>query len=189
MNGFYWLLANLAEPRPTLLLLDDLHWCDEASAAWLRFALRRLEGLPVAMVLAARPYEPGADGSWLSELSDEPVMETLEPAPLSVEAVARLTTSAFGTECESAFSAACHHASAGNPYLLGELLRSIRAEGLGPDRRRGESRRPAELAGDLPLGPGTAAPSRARGDRHRPSSRDPWTGRHAAPCGTDHRGG
>lgn len=132
MNGFYWLLANLAEATPLLLLVDDLHWCDEASAAWLRYALRRLEGLPVAMVLAARPYEPGADLGWLSELSSEKLTETLEPAALSAEAVKQLTQSAFDTECEAAFSAACHHASAGNPYLLGELLRSIRAEGLSP---------------------------------------------------------
>jgi predicted ATPase len=55
LNGLYWLLANLAEPGPVALLVDDLHWCDRASQGFLRFLLPRLDGLAVAVIAAGRP--------------------------------------------------------------------------------------------------------------------------------------
>ncbi|WP_131741226.1 helix-turn-helix transcriptional regulator [Actinomadura roseirufa] len=48
------LLADLAEDRPLLCLVDDAHWLDGASAEALLFAARRLEAEPIAMLFAAR---------------------------------------------------------------------------------------------------------------------------------------
>ena len=39
--------ARLAE-RPTLLVLEDVHWADEATVELIRFLAARLEGLPAA---------------------------------------------------------------------------------------------------------------------------------------------
>ena len=60
LHGLYWLTANLAAERPAVLVIDDLHWSDPASASWLVYLARRIEGLPVALLLGARPVEPGA---------------------------------------------------------------------------------------------------------------------------------
>ncbi|MFC5749619.1 helix-turn-helix transcriptional regulator [Actinomadura rugatobispora] len=48
------LLADLAEERPLLCLVDDVQWLDSASAEVLLFAVRRLEAEPIAVLLAAR---------------------------------------------------------------------------------------------------------------------------------------
>jgi AAA ATPase domain len=37
LHGLYWLAANFALRKPTMLVVDDLHWADERSLRWLGF--------------------------------------------------------------------------------------------------------------------------------------------------------
>ena len=57
LHGLYWLVANLAERSPLLLAVDDVHWADGPSLRFLLYLARRLEGMPVALVLALRTGE------------------------------------------------------------------------------------------------------------------------------------
>jgi len=52
--GTLSLLAEAAEQVPVLVVVDDAHWLDDASAAALLFAARRVQDEPVALVFAAR---------------------------------------------------------------------------------------------------------------------------------------
>ncbi len=52
--GTLSLLAEAAEERPTLVLVDDIQWVDSASAEALLFAARRIAGEALALVFAGR---------------------------------------------------------------------------------------------------------------------------------------
>ncbi|WP_445283550.1 AAA family ATPase [Streptomyces sp. DSM 118148] len=52
--GTLSLLADAAEQAPLLVIVDDAHWLDDASAAALLFAARRMQAERVALLFAAR---------------------------------------------------------------------------------------------------------------------------------------
>jgi DNA-binding CsgD family transcriptional regulator len=129
LNALYWLVSNLTESGPALLAVDDAHWADGASLRFLRFLLPRLEDLPVLLVVAARPGDPGADASLLAELAAEPGARLLRPRALSAGPVAQIVRAAVGPQAEDSFCAACLETTGGNPFLLRELLAALTAEG------------------------------------------------------------
>ena len=57
LYGLFWVTANIAADGPLLLLIDDLHWCDQASLRFVAYLERRLEGLHVVVAAAARTSE------------------------------------------------------------------------------------------------------------------------------------
>lgn len=131
LHGLLCLFARLAAEQPLVLAVDDLHWADDASRSLLAFVGRRLEGLALTLLLTARPIEPGAPPGVLDVLAGEPSAHRLYPQALSVGAVARLVDRRLGAGAE-AFSDACHAASTGNPFLVGELLAELERRGVKP---------------------------------------------------------
>ena len=125
LYGLYWLLANLAE-QPLLLTIDDAHWADPPSLQWLVFLARRVEGLRVLVLVAARPSESHD----LAELTGQATTSVLSPSTLSQSAVAEIVGRALGRPGAPEFVAACAEVSGGNPFYLTELLHALRAEGV-----------------------------------------------------------
>jgi len=132
LHGLYWLTANLAEQRPLLLAVDDLHWCDLPSLRWLAYLLPRMEGLAMIVVVGLRPEEPGEDPTLLGQIVSDPLAAVIRPNPLSTEAAAMLLRESLSPDAEDAFCAACRDETGGNPLLLRELVHTIAAEGLAP---------------------------------------------------------
>ena len=131
LHGLYWLCANLAVERPLLMTVDDVQWADESSLEFLGFLGRRLEGLRIALAVATRPVDPGSD-PLAAQLLAEPAATRLRLRELSVPATAVLVRSRIGATADDEFCRACHRATAGNPFLLGELAREVAAEGIEP---------------------------------------------------------
>jgi DNA-binding CsgD family transcriptional regulator/tetratricopeptide (TPR) repeat protein len=129
LQGLHWLVVNLAARKPLLLLADDVHWADTASLRWLVFLAERVEDVRALIVAATRPAEPGADQELLDALMVAPAARVVRPAPLSAGATTTVVRGRLPGSVD-AFSAACHQAAGGNPFLLGELLDELAADGV-----------------------------------------------------------
>ncbi|GAA4904714.1 regulatory LuxR family protein [Actinomycetospora succinea] len=138
LHGIYWLVANLAERGPVLLVVDDAHVADASSLRALAYVARRVAELPVAIVLAAQSPVDHVEPAVVDALRDAATV--LLPAPLSPGAVGELVDARLGPS-PAAFASACHEATGGNPLLVAALLDAVLEAGTGP---RSES--VAELA-------------------------------------------
>jgi predicted ATPase len=59
LHSLYWLVVNLTDEAPLLVAVDDCQWADRDSLRFLSYLAQRIEGLPVAMLLAGRAPESG----------------------------------------------------------------------------------------------------------------------------------
>jgi predicted ATPase len=116
-HGLYWLTVNLSGAGALALLVDDLQWGDPPSLAAIEYLGRRLEGLPVLLVIASRPREPGFDRSVLDTLGREPAARIVVPHTLSETATAELVRARLSAAATDGFCRACHAATGGNPLL------------------------------------------------------------------------
>jgi len=132
-HGIYWLTANLAADGPLLVAIDDAQWADTASLRCAMYLAARIEDLPVALVIAARPGEPDAPEDMLATLVGEPSTKVLSPALLSVEATRRLIGERSGTEADPEFAAAAHELTGGNPFFVSALAADLGEQGIQPD--------------------------------------------------------
>ena len=64
------LLADVAEERPLVCVVDDAQWLDRVSAQTLAFVARRLLAEPVVLVFAVREPTPGSDEDRLAGLPE-----------------------------------------------------------------------------------------------------------------------
>jgi DNA-binding CsgD family transcriptional regulator len=126
--------VNLADRGPLLVLVDDCQWVDGESLRFLSYTAQRIEGIPVAMVLAGRPPDPAeADvAAFWSQIASRPSATALYPRPLSRPAAVRLARKRLGAEADEEFCGACHSATGGNPLFLRELLRALEAARIVP---------------------------------------------------------
>ncbi|HYZ81731.1 MAG TPA: AAA family ATPase, partial [Solirubrobacteraceae bacterium] len=162
LHGLYWLTVNLAEEAPLLIAVDDLQWVDGPSLRFLLHLARRLEGLPIAVVVSRRrDGEPEGPGL-VDELALEVGFAPIRPAPLSPDAVAGMLSEAFAFEPSGNLARACQEVTGGNPFLLRELIIELQAHGVPPaDASIGDIRKlgPERIATALLLRIGRLHPS------------------------------
>ena len=125
-HGLFQLTANQAARRPTVLCVDDLHWADIPSLRWLVGLVRRVDELPLALVVALRTGEPVADQRTLGELLGGSTTGLRLP-PLDADSAATIVLAAL-PDAAPALTRACHAATGGNPFLLTTLLAHLKAE-------------------------------------------------------------
>ena len=114
------LLEDRGRERPLALLLDDLHWADEASLELVLHLLRRPPESAQLLVFAARP---GAAAQRLLEAAlGAPGWEPLALAPLADADAERLLGGVADPELRRRIVAD----AGGNPLFLRELARSGR---------------------------------------------------------------
>ena len=115
------LLELLAATRPLVLVLDDFHWADPASAELMGALLRRPPAARVLMVLAARPRQlPPPVTAALDRTHREGILDRIELGPLTRGEALEL----IGQASEDPRAAVLYEESGGNPFYLEQLARS-----------------------------------------------------------------
>lgn len=106
--------------EPTVLAVEDLHWADGATIEVLRYLARRVEALPLALLVTYRDVEVGprhAARPLLGEFARSEGLTTLALAPLSKDGVATLVG-------DTGLDAARVHAlTGGNPFFVAEVAK------------------------------------------------------------------
>ena len=183
-------LRRMAQERPIVVFIDDAQWVDQASAAALGFALRRLSDATVKVVATVRTGEGESTASFLDSLRRDPGASELHVGPVSLGVLHHLIVDRVGTTLTRPQLARVEAASAGNPLLAIELARGLARLDRWPLARRAAAvadrqRCPAPSA-DRPTC--TARP-RGADDRRRDGDADgrsdPRVGRHR--CGRGRR--
>jgi DNA-binding CsgD family transcriptional regulator/tetratricopeptide (TPR) repeat protein len=117
------LLRQLTEPPAelTVVVIEDIHWADEATLDLLRFLGRRIRTKPVLLVATYRDEglaqsDPLRRG--LGELVIQGVSSRVELAPLSLDAV-RALAEPSGSPADELY-----RLTGGNPFYVTEVLRT-----------------------------------------------------------------
>jgi DNA-binding CsgD family transcriptional regulator/tetratricopeptide (TPR) repeat protein len=119
---FAALLEELARERPSILVVEDVHWADDATLDVLAFAARRVEPIGAVLMLTLRDDEVDARHplhGLLGALAASPVHRLALP-PLTRRAVRAL---AAGTGLDAD---AVHALTRGNPFFVAEALAAPR---------------------------------------------------------------
>lgn len=137
------LLAAVAARRPLVVVLDDLHWADTSSVLALEFLGRTLPDLPILALAAYRHSEAHVREDLSAALGGIARAATRLPLEgLGREDVGRLASArahGLGPGDAAAIApqlvAAVHHASAGNPFFVDELVQLLASQGRLHDDR------------------------------------------------------
>lgn len=104
--------------RPTVLVVEDIHWIDAASVDVLRFLTRRVHVAPLAIFVTYRDHELGPQDParrFLGDLPTGDLLSHLHLRPLSPEGV-RLLVGESGLDAERVFDL-----TGGNPFYVTEI--------------------------------------------------------------------
>lgn len=109
---------DLLSTRPSLVLLEDLHWADEATLDLLRYVGRRIARTRSLVVASFRNDEVGPSHPLRLVLGDLATsgVERLAPQPLSLDAVRELAGDRDVDVAE------LYRRTGGNPFFVTEVL-------------------------------------------------------------------
>jgi len=114
-------VRGMLSRAPMLLLLEDVHWADEATLDILRFLGRRLAGMQLMIVATFRSEEADGDHPLtivMGELAALPGVVRMELPSLTLNGVRRLVNDASsGLDAEEVY-----RRTGGNPFYVTEVL-------------------------------------------------------------------
>jgi DNA-binding SARP family transcriptional activator len=161
-EGVAQLLVAIAAERPVAVVVDDLQWCDEDSCNLIRFLTRRLEHSAVLWLGLLTPGEAERDAPasrLCRALRAKGHAEVISVGPLSEGEVWQLVREMGHVSVPHGgrrLAARLYRITAGNPFHLIELLKTMFAQGL--------------LAMDEHTGEWTVVPSEVGAGREVPIS-------------------
>ncbi|WMX48352.1 AAA family ATPase [Streptomyces roseicoloratus] len=120
-SGVLAALGRRADGQPTLLVIEDLNWADQATLDLVRFLARRIDRLPLLLLATYRDDEVGPTHPLavvLGDLASSSAVRRCTLGPLSRRAVADLTAAAgHPVDAHELFDK-----TRGNPFYVTEVL-------------------------------------------------------------------
>ena len=164
---FRALLRQISEPAELhVLVMEDVHWADEATVDLLRFLGRRLRDAPVLLIATYRDDGLSPDDPLrvaLGDLATQRSTRRIGLAPLTEHAVGLLAADS-GLE-----AAALYRLTGGNPFYVTEVVQSGMGE-VPPSARDAVLARAARLGGAA-----RGRAGRRRADRYPGRTRTCWS--------------
>ncbi|HEX2340334.1 MAG TPA: protein kinase [Vicinamibacterales bacterium] len=126
------LLSAIAQSRPLLIVLEDLHWADRPTLLMLRHLVRSSHEAPLCLVATYRETELGRThplAEILADLRRDEGVVRIGLRGLSEAHVEELITHSIGRDSPSTLTRAVAENTEGNPFFIGEVLRHLTETG------------------------------------------------------------
>jgi DNA-binding CsgD family transcriptional regulator len=143
------LIVAAAAQSGLVLVIEDLHHADRTSVQLLRHVVRGVRRVGGRVLVLATCRDLDADSGYADDVGAEPGTERLRLRGLDRAAVGVLLARAAGGEVTAAEVAWADRITAGNPLLVGELGRALRA-GTRTERPRTSAAAMVEQLAELP---------------------------------------
>jgi DNA-binding SARP family transcriptional activator len=134
--------ALLAVGRPTLLVLDNLQWCDQETLAFMTFCLGLADGAQLLVAATLRDDALDDDPelvSWMVRMRATGLLTELSLGPLDAAGTSKLAQAISGRPLLAADTSLLHATTGGFPLYVIEAVRGT------------------EDSGGVPLSPGSLA--------------------------------
>ena len=119
------LFTQAAAAGGLVVVVDDAHWADPASAALLMHLARHARGARLLLAVTYRPRELAGREAVMADLAQLPGTLPLELRGLDGEAVAEALTDRLGARPTADVVAAVEARTRGNPFFVAELGRLL----------------------------------------------------------------
>ena len=104
--------------RPTVLVIEDVHWADAGTLDFIRYICRRLNGVPAVLLLTYRDDEITVDHPLRRILGDLPAAATVR---LPLRPLSRAAVEQMASQATRVFQG-LYDTTAGNPFFVTEVL-------------------------------------------------------------------
>ena len=129
------LLERVTSERPTVVLIDDIHWAESTFLELLAFLLESVEA-PVLIICSSRPDLLHDQIEWVGD-KEHATWITL--SPLSEEESGRVVENVLGATLDEQLRARIIQAAEGNPLFVEHMVSMLVDEGILRRDERGAS--------------------------------------------------
>jgi DNA-binding CsgD family transcriptional regulator len=125
------IFLRLATRQRLLVVIEDLHWSDDTTLAFLLTLVRRIAALPMLVLLTYRDDEPRPAVSWLAQLNRERDTRRIELDRLDRDEVGAMLQATLDSSRapHPVLVSTIHGLTGGNPFFVEELLASLDSSG------------------------------------------------------------
>jgi DNA-binding CsgD family transcriptional regulator len=128
LSAFVWFFLKQATLCPTLLIIEDLHWSDEASLECLYLLARRYTRHPLMLLLTYRDDERNPRlRHWLARLRHDRISQEITLRRLTMAETAEMLTAIHPDHDlpRAEFVKTIYELTEGNPFFVEEVLSSL----------------------------------------------------------------